>query len=86
VLADDPPARGRQFFGVRETHQIDRARNLPGVDPRMDRPMLIKKSLLQPVLKNTARGGRKSARKYRHTSEVEDGMMAVACGGVGLEG
>lgn len=52
----------------------------------MDRPMLIKKSLLQPVLKNTARGGRKSARKYRHTSEVEDGMMAVACGGVGLKG
>jgi hypothetical protein len=52
----------------------------------MDRPMLIRKSLLQPVLKKTARGGRNRARKYRHTSEVEDGMMAVACGGVGLKG
>ena len=26
VLADDPPASNRQFFGVRETHQIGRAR------------------------------------------------------------
>ena len=33
VLADDPPASNRQFFGVRETHQ-DRqgARNLPGMN------------------------------------------------------
>ena len=36
VLADDPPASDRQFFGVRKTHQIDRARDLPGVDNTRD--------------------------------------------------
>jgi len=37
VLADDPPASNRQFFGVRKTHQ-DRqgARDLPGVDNTRD--------------------------------------------------
>lgn len=54
----------------------------------MERPMLIRKSELQPVLKKTERGGRKRARKYRQMSEVEDGMMSVACwafgGGVRL--
>lgn len=41
----------------------------------MDRPMLIRKSELQPVLKKTERGGRKRARKYRQMSPVEEGMM-----------
>jgi hypothetical protein len=38
-------------------------RMTPGIQPRIERRMLIKKSALQPVLKKTARGGRKMARK-----------------------
>jgi hypothetical protein len=41
----------------------------PGIHPRIDSKILIKKSAPQPVLKNTANGGRKSARKYRQTSD-----------------
>ena len=43
--------------------------------------MLMRKSELQPVLKNTERGGRKRAKKYRQISPVEDpleDMMSVA--------
>jgi hypothetical protein len=39
----------------------------PGIHPRIERRMLIRKSALQPRFKKTARGGRKMARKYRQT-------------------
>jgi hypothetical protein len=35
----------------------------PGIQPKMERRMLIRKSALHPLLKKTARGGRKMARK-----------------------
>lgn len=38
-------------------------RRTPGIQPRIERRMLIGKSALQPRLKKTARGGRKMARK-----------------------
>ena len=43
----------------------------PGIQPRMDRQMLIRKSAPQPRLKKTARGGRKIAMMYRKTSDWE---------------
>jgi len=41
----------------------DDVRSTPGIQPRIERPMLIRKSALHPLLKKTARGGRKTARK-----------------------
>jgi hypothetical protein len=41
----------------------DDVRSTPGIHPRIERPMLIRKSALHPLLKKTARGGRKTARK-----------------------
>ena len=40
----------------------------PGIHPRILSKMLIRKLESQPVLKKTASGGRKRARKYRQTS------------------
>jgi len=42
------------------THQ---AWMTPGIQPKMDKQMLMRKLESQPVLKKTARGGRKIARK-----------------------
>jgi hypothetical protein len=40
----------------------------PGIQPRILSRMLMRKFESQPVLKKTASGGRKRARKYKQTS------------------
>ncbi|KIM76216.1 hypothetical protein PILCRDRAFT_826579 [Piloderma croceum F 1598] len=50
---------------------------IPGIHPSIQRQILIQKSAVQPRLKNTVKGGRKIARKYRHTSLVEETLSAI---------
>lgn len=41
----------------------------PGIQPRMESRILMRKSAPQPALKNTESGGRKRAKKYKSTSD-----------------
>jgi len=50
----------------------------PGIHPRMLKPMLIRKSALHPVLRKTARGGRKMATRYAKTSDELE-AAAIVC-------
>jgi len=45
---------------------------IPGIHPRIVKPILIQKSAAHPRLKNTATGGSAIATKYRITSLVGD--------------
>lgn len=51
---------------------IYHACRIPGIQPKIDKQILIQKSAAHPRLKKTARGGTKMARKYNRTSRVGD--------------
>ena len=59
----------------------------PGIHPKIVKQMLMMKFDSQPVLRKTGMGGMKIARKYRRTSEVDDGGRAIVLWGLraGLE-
>jgi len=49
----------------------------PGIQPRIVRQMLMRKSAPQPLFRKTARGGMKIATRYANTSACEK-MLAIA--------
>ena len=70
VLSDNPPSvchTPRQIDQFRAWEGFN-LRMTPGIHPKIERRMLMRKSAPQPVLRNTARGGRNMARKYMHIS------------------
>lgn len=56
------------------THQAWRT---PGIHPRIVRQMLMRKSAVHPLLRNTAKGGIKIATRYAKTSDELDAVAIV---------
>jgi|SRR4051812_25027971 hypothetical protein len=53
-----------EFLLIKGSH----LRRTPGIQPKIERQMLIKKSAPNPAFRKTGTGGSKSAIRYMHTS------------------
>lgn len=53
------------------------SRMTPGIQPKIERQMLIKKSAPQPVLMKTESGGKNNAKKYRQMSDCNNKSATI---------